>query len=135
MKKIIISAIIYFSIIGVLGFIACKILIEEYPLIGLLIGIIAAACMSYWFKDDTIDLKPLPKSASSLIMFACLAIFWPLTLAFSIVLIALYLFAQIVRLALPASRRERMERVYQPISLKRKGPLDFINEIRRAMEE
>lgn len=135
MKKIIVLAIIYFSIIGVLGFIVCKLLMEEYPIIGLLFGIIAAACMSYWLKDDPIDLEPLPKSASSLIMFACLAIFWPLTLALSMALIALYLFAQIIRLVLPVSRRERIEREYQPVSLKRKGPLDFIDEIRRAMEE
>ncbi|MEM2561825.1 MAG: hypothetical protein QXT06_05805 [Candidatus Bathyarchaeia archaeon] len=134
MKKIIILAIIYFSIIGVLGYITYEMLMEKYPLIGLLLGIITAACISYWLKDNTIDFDlPLPKSVFSLLMFACLAIFWPITLALSMLLGALYLFAHIMRLVLPASRRER--RTYQPTALKKKGPLDFINEIRRVMEE
>ncbi|MEM2703914.1 MAG: hypothetical protein ABIM44_08420 [candidate division WOR-3 bacterium] len=126
---LIILAIIYFSVIGVLGYIIYEMLMGKYPLIGLLLGIITAACISYWLKDK-LDFDPLPKSVSSLLIFAGLVKFLPITLALSILLGALFLFAYIMRLIFPD--RERI-RVHQPRA--RKVPSDFINEIRRAMEE
>lgn len=139
MKKriiiIIILTIVYFLIVGVLGFIVCEMLMERYPLIGLFLGIIAAACMSYWFKDNPIDAEPPPDSKFILIMFACLAIFWPLTLSLSIVLGASYLFAHIIRLLLPVSRVEGTKETYRTTAAKSKGPLDFINEIKEAMKD
>jgi multisubunit Na+/H+ antiporter MnhE subunit len=140
MKGTIIAlAIIYFSIICVLGFIAYDILINEYPLVGIIIGAIAAACLTYWLKDTLSDFEPLPESVSALIAFILLVLFWPLTLAISITICATYIFVRLVSSAYtrtPEIRtiEEDVTRRYQLRPIRRKGPEDFIEEIRRKLE-
>ena len=134
MKKRLAIALTFYILVAILLFLAINYILNNYPLLGFILGVFAAAGLTYFLSEDILDFLPeIPKYLKTPMLFILLTLLWPISLALSVTLVMLY-----VSLRLIATKRIIIEDSHSHGSFgfkcsEKRKPTEFLEELRRRL--